>query len=186
MSNVEYRCPHVNEAGNRDCGMRHFGLPGGTNHKCRHHDVIYVQTEATGGPDFLYIDEDKRTKSKDILNPDKTRAAVEGQVVGEAHEVAPTGEQVILRGVYKDLTGDEPDMRWGTVRIREEIQDWKEQFTVEQSDSVASEPEVTGEPNEQGDIDDSDGTFPDATERQPEGWADPPPDTHGVIVDAIP
>lgn len=182
MSNVEYRCPHVNpETQTRDCGNRHFAPPGGTKYRCRHHDVEFVQTEEGKGPDFLFIEEDGRTKSQDAVLADKTRAVAEDRVVGEAHVVPPTGEQVILRDMYVSLTGEQPDLRWGPTRLRQEIADWKEQFTMEQSDNVASEPEVAGERNESDEVSE---TANDEAEESANPTLEPT--GAGQIVDGIP
>lgn len=129
MSNVEYRCPHTNADGLRDCGNRHFGIPGGTKIQCRHHQVAYVQTEEGVGPDFLFVDADGKTKSKDQILTDQEgmRIAIarEGETKGEVTEIPATPDQLILRGVYQTLTGEKPDLRWASPRLQDEISDWK-------------------------------------------------------------
>lgn len=150
MSNVEYRCSHTNESGNRDCGNKLFALPGGTKLRCRHHDVPFVQTEEGRGPDFLFVDEEGKTKSKDaIVGEEKIRVAREDEVKGEVADLAPTGEQVILRGVYQSLTGNIPDLRWGPARLRDEIEEWKTSMVEGNNTPMQPDENSTGEANEQ-------------------------------------
>lgn len=146
MSNVEYRCPHTNKAGERDCGNRLFAPPGGTKMQCRHHpENIFVQTEKGSGPDFFFIDEKGKTKSKDqLVGAEKIRAALEGEV-GEITDLPPTPGQRLLRNVYYTLTNEEPDPQWNETRLSEEISEWQEAHTTNKSDSVAVHPDDTGE-----------------------------------------
>jgi len=182
--NVEFRCSHVNSEGLRDCGSRLFALPGTKGKYCRTHpESLYVQTEEGKGPDFLFINEDGKTKSKDMLvGETKERAAKEGEVKGQVEEIAPTGEQVILRGVYRNLTGQLPDLRWGVARLNDEIKDFGDNMRTNQEETTVSEVESAGEANDQENGEDVE---EDTGEDESESVTVEPSDK-GEIVDEIP
>jgi hypothetical protein len=151
----------------------------------------YVQTEEGTGPDYLFVDDKGKTKSRDTLTADKLRAADEGASIGEVVQVAATGEQIILRGVYETLAGEKPDLRWGVARLRDEIADWKQMTinagrtsegtpTMNTVDDSVVEPEVDPAESPADPEYDPDDGEDDDDEPTTE------PSDHGEIVDAIP
>lgn len=153
MSNVEYRCPI--------CQSRLFAAPGGTKLKCpRHTEQVYVQVEAYDGPDFLYIDETGKTVSSDKIGPQNERQSIADR--GEI-TVDPDAELVATRQLYENMTGEAADKRWGSARIRDELQEW-----------LTSSKDDAGEVKEQSDTSSEDNEAPEE------------PSNDGVEVDAIP
>lgn len=109
--NVEYRCP--------DCGGRLFAPPGGTKLHCpRHQESIYIEVEEYHGPDFLNVDEEGRTKSKDVILPGNTRQSKEAE---HPVEVPADVELGLYRAMYEDLTGEQVDKRWSVATIKEQL-----------------------------------------------------------------
>jgi len=116
--------------------------------KCRHHpESLYVQTEATSAPDFLFVDVDGKTKSHDIIKEDGTRASNEGEITGEVTDLPPTPGQRLLRNVYLTLTGELPDNDWTEQRLAEEIEEWQINSLSNTPSDPLAELESAGEGN---------------------------------------
>lgn len=109
MSNVLYVCA------NEKCQGRLFAAPGGTKLKCRHHpDDGYVQAEEYNGPDYLNIDEQGKTKSRDIVGPGNERLGHD--------DGSPEAVMNRLREDYRrESRGLVADKRWGEARLKDEI-----------------------------------------------------------------
>lgn len=178
--NVEYVCEN-RPAG---CGTRIFAPPGGTRLKCRHHaEAKMVQTEETTAPDFLWVEEDGKTRSKDIIKPDgegnMTRRMRAEPIVDRDAPPDPilVMEQVTWRNAYEAETGLEVDKRWGVPRIQEELMEWRREREDSQAVEGQSEGTVEVAPTESPNDSNEDGQEPD-----PELIT-----THrGVVVDMIP
>lgn len=191
MSNVEYKCPHTTtttvdgeEVEVRDCGNRHFALPGGTKLKCRLHDMEYVQTEVSNAPDFLNIEEDGRTKSKDkLVGQEKLRVPGGDEPVGEAAVLPADAEQLIMRGMYKRVVGEDPDMRWGAGRIKDEIDEYVESLKPVDPEP---EPEIAGVSSEQPESDNDAGEQDEQEPEIPPEYELIEPGTVGTVVEFIP
>jgi len=139
MSNVLYRCPHgmetivdEDEVETRvfKCSAKLFALPGRTRIQChRHPDTYYIQVEDASGPDFLFIDEDGETRSKDRILPGEAHGAGVARIVAEPDPTTEPGPSNVLlgdlmaaRSAYRMLTGEEADGRWGLGRIQSAVE----------------------------------------------------------------
>lgn len=113
--NVEYRCP--------DCGGRLFAPPGGTKLHCpRHTESIYIEVEEYHGPDFLHIDEEGKTQSKDLILAGNARDVPGETSVPEVVVVSPEDMELeAYRTMYESLTNSPVDKRWNVATIQEEL-----------------------------------------------------------------
>lgn len=161
MSNVLFRCPWEKEVLVDDndvetvvykCPSKLFALPGRKGIRCRHHDLDYEQVESLSGPDFLYVDEDGHTKSKDRID-----VKVAGQSVGrtadeirtspgDAPSIVLSGDLAAARQAYRMMTSEEPDGRWGLQRIQSEIDAHVREHGLVNMNMGTDD---AGEPNEQ-------------------------------------
>lgn len=139
MSNVLYRCPFGMETVEDDegivtnifhCGSKLFAAPGRTKVQChRHPDTYYIQVEQASGPDFLFVDEDGKTRSKDAILGEGAASVTVGRAAPEPDPNAEPGPSNVLlgdlmaaRAAYRMLTGGEADGRWGLGRIQGEVE----------------------------------------------------------------
>jgi hypothetical protein len=96
-----------------------------------HPDTLYEQTEDYQGPNFAYKDEGE-------VAPNKTGIATEGgrnvvPVVKEVHLPDMSDEELLryYRSRYRQVSGIKPDFRWGSKRLKEEIEAWEKQVAEE-------------------------------------------------------
>ena len=139
MRNVLYRCPHGMETIEDDegnvthifnCPSKLFAVPGRAKIQChRHSDTFYVQVEQASGPDFLFVDEDGKTKSSDIILPGSAHGDSAARVAPEPDKDTEPGPDNVTvadmlgaRTAYRMLTGNEADGRWGLKRIQDEVE----------------------------------------------------------------
>lgn len=174
--NVEYQC--------EVCGNRIFAPPGGTKLHCRHHqEAAMVQTEETTAPDYLWVEEDGKTRSKDIIRKDGDgNNTIRMRPEPTIDRNAPGNPMIELeletwRMRYLDITGLSPDMRWGAPRLQEEIVHY--QHENENPQANEGQPEEPEEPRLT--------VVPDDVNEE-EAQITPPPTegVEGVVVSEIP
>lgn len=176
MSNVLYRCPHGMETITDEddvvtnifhCGAKLFAAPGRTKIQChRHPDTYYIQVEQASGPDFLFVDEDGKTKSKDVILGEGAASVSVARAAAEPDPNAEPGPSNVLAGdlmaarsAYRMLTGEEADGRWGLARIQGEVDAMMEERGL-------SKPEDEGESAGVGNLDET--GEDDETDSEPE------------------
>jgi hypothetical protein len=141
MSNVQYKCPV------EGCTAVLFAPPGGTSIPCLiHPDHKYVQAEEYYGPNFRY-------KEDGEVAPDKTGVATPGvnrntvsvkNVQVKLPEMTPDELKIYYRKQYSAVSGQPPDFRWGTERLKEEITAWEVNHTPPPTPTGEEEEEATG------------------------------------------
>lgn len=183
MSNVEYVC--------NVCGNRAFALPGGTKLKCPrtggsfvkdgetvvHGESQYVQKEGWGGADFLFIDDEGKTASHDVVaGQEKLRVATPEQEAGA--DTPEDAELIAYRAMYESLTGNEVDKRWRVPTIKDQINQHMDRMAEAKAEELV---ESAGGGQSKAEADDGEAEPDDQPDDEPTE-----PENPGEVVEDIP